>query len=257
MNSDDMDKEQNGYKAGRNPLMGEFCRKFDFEPVPYGSSHNKSSSKREAFTKKVTDQLSDIKYFYFGEVKVEWTLYFDEQKRLEKSDIGDLDNYAKLLCDSIKGPKGILIDDTQIQTLNIAWIDTGDNPYFELKILGNPDDFIMKPIVLYEMPDSLYYPFSTRQWSPEGITDCSQEQFRLLLSALYRSIKNKHDFRISLQKNGYSPIEAYRTSRCLKPILYGFHKTRVSDAGYILRSISEWTSEFSVDDVLNDMHAKG
>lgn len=124
-------------------MDGAFSRKFEFAPVPHGGKDS------EQFALKVRGALADIKYFFFGEVQLVITLYLDEQKRLETPELADLDNYAKLLCDSLKGPKGLLIDDAQIQSLSISWIDTPRTSSFELEIRGIPDEFIMKPLTLY------------------------------------------------------------------------------------------------------------
>lgn len=92
-------------------------------------------------------ELSNVYFLYFGEVKVEIMLYLNEQKRLETPELADLDNYAKLICDSLKGPFGLLIDDSQIQTLSIWWIDYPKSSYFEIRVIGLlPDEYLVKPV---------------------------------------------------------------------------------------------------------------
>jgi len=230
--------ESLGYKAGYNPMFGEFNRRFDFAPVPYSGNKNN----RHKFIKQVQRELADVKFVYFGEVKLDITLYFDEQKRLETPELADLDNYAKLLCDALKGSHGLLIDDTQIQSLFISWIDTPLHHYFTIRLKGNPDDYIMKPISLYEMPNHLFYPISLKSWTKEGIKDNTSEQRNLLLATLYVMIKNSQDFRQTLQQEGWQRIEAFWASRGLLPILAGFHKSRVVDSGFSLYHLEEWTA---------------
>jgi hypothetical protein len=55
---------------------------------------------------------------------------------LETSDTADLDNYAKSILDGLKGPDGILLDDTQVQTLIISYIDNyeREGPFFDVSI---------------------------------------------------------------------------------------------------------------------------
>ena len=84
-----------------------------------------------------------------GEVVARWELFVDGQSRLETPDGTDLDNFAKLLNDSIKGAGRILIDDSRIQRLDVAWISTRSEPCFELTIECRPDDWSSKPISLY------------------------------------------------------------------------------------------------------------
>jgi Holliday junction resolvase RusA-like endonuclease len=109
-------------------LWGEWQQKFDFPPVSYS---NQSQRKRE-FKERVRGELTN-EFVFFGEVKLDITLYLEEQKLLETPEYGDLDNYAKSICDAIKGKGGLLIDDCQIQSLAISWIDVPGNSYFEFR----------------------------------------------------------------------------------------------------------------------------
>ena len=235
-NDNTMEIEAQGYKAGYNPMMGEFSRKFFFIPIPYGS---KESPK---FVAQTQEALGDIKYIFFGEVKLEIILYLDEKKRLETPELADLDNYAKLLCDSLKGPKGLLIDDTQIQSLLISWIDNPGSPYFEMRIKAHPDEFTMKPLVLYEMPDRLLYPISAKLWTKDGIKEKTEDHMNLFLAALYKMTQTKKDFRHKLRQSGSTPLRAFRYCRYLSPILNGFHKSRIVESGFKLSHLSEWRS---------------
>jgi Holliday junction resolvase RusA-like endonuclease len=196
-NKDFMETEARGYKAGLNPMMGEFSRKFCFAPVPHGSK------KSHQFTEQIHKVLDDIKYVYFGEVKLDITLYLDEQKRIETPELADLDNYAKLICDSLKGPNGLLIDDTQVQSLLVSWIDTPESPYFEIHAKGHPDEFIMKPLALYEMSNGLFYPISPYSWTKDGIKKKTKAQVNLFLAALHKMTLMSKDFRQKLRQSGF------------------------------------------------------
>lgn len=236
-NNNAMEIEAQGYRGGHNPMMGEFSRKFCFIPIPYGS---KESQQFIAETRKA---LSDIKYVFSGEVKLEITLYLDEKKRLETPELADLDNYAKLTCDSLKGSKGLFIDDTQIQSLLISWIDNPGPPYFEICIKAHPDEFIMKPLVLYEMPNRLFYPISAKSWTKDGIKEKTKDQMNLFLAALYKMTQMKKDFRHTLRERGSTPLQAFRHSRHLSPILKGFPKSRIVDSGFKVSHLNEWKSK--------------
>ena len=239
-NTDAMEIEARGYKAGLNPMMGEFSRKFCFAPVPYGSK------KSQQFIAETHKALADIKYIYFGEVKLDITLYLDEKKRLETPELADLDNYAKLVCDSLKGPNGLLIDDIQVQSLLVSWIDTLGSPYFEICTKGHPDDFIMKPLMLYEMPDRLFYPISPNSWTKDGIEEKTKAQTNLFLAALYKMTLMNKDFRHELRQSGFGPLQAFRYSRYLSPVLTGFPKSRVVDSGFSFYHLSEWKSKIDI-----------
>ncbi|MFD0871748.1 RusA family crossover junction endodeoxyribonuclease [Paenibacillus residui] len=224
--------EQKGYERGTNPLLGRFSRTFNFDPVPYGSSQ------RNNFKEQLKKDLIDINYVYFGEVKLEIILYLNEQKRYETPDLADLDNYAKLICDSLKGSDGIFIDDCQIQSLNISWIDTTKKGYFEINISGHPDEYLMKPLKMYEMENSLYYPLSDKIWTTEGIIE--EPIDTELLNILNKMVSNSKKRRHYLRMEGIEQNRAYFLSRYLAPILTGFHKNRVIDSGFELVELENW-----------------
>ncbi len=230
--------EEQGYKAGINPFFGEFERTFSLIPVSSGSKNE-----RKRFNEKVQKELEDIKFIYYGELKVDITLYLDEQKRVATAELADLDNCVKVICDSLKGTRGIMIDDSQIQSLCISWIDTPKTPYFDVRLRGHPDEYVLKPVSLYEMPNHLFYPVSLNSWTKKGIVVTPHEQRWLLLAAVYSMIDRERDFKQTLQKNGVSSSELYGLSRGLKPILAGFPKGRVVESGFTLHSLKD-----SVDD---------
>lgn len=218
-----MEVEAQGYREGSNPMFGEFTRVFPFSPLTF------RSKERRYFRSMFHQAVFDIKYCYYGEVKIDITLYFEERKRFESLELGDLDNYAKSICDCLKGPKGLLIDDSQVQALSIIWIDTVGNEYFEIRMRGHPDEFIMKPIEFYEMPDHLFYPVSNKSWTIDGVRDISSDEKESLLALLYGMIRNGSNFRNKLVKVGVSISQAFQQSRAVMPILRGFHEGRIVD----------------------------
>jgi len=227
--------EQSGYEKGYNPFFGEFKQTFNFAPVPYGHR------KRNDFVTSLHREFANIKYIFWGEVKVYIQLYHNEQRRLETPELADLDNYAKIICDGIKGANGVLIDDSQIQTLSISWIDAPNLERFDIEIKGHPDEFILKPLSLFEMPDGLFYPVSSQQWSADGPQeDISDEQKNSFLSALYCIIYNKRGIQHEVRLQGMDTLNAYWRGRSLGPILYGFHKSRIIESRFDLKSISDW-----------------
>jgi len=231
--------EAEGHKKGLNPMMGVFTRRFSLLPIPYGNS------KREEFVAEIRAQLGDVHYVFTGSVKLEITLFFDEQTRLETSRTADLDNYAKLMCDALKGSEGLLIDDSQIQCLTISWIDTLDSPCFEIEVDGDPDEFAMKPVVLYEMSDGLFYPFP-------GLTKVEEKQLKTrstqseqatlldLFSMLDRMVQRVHKIRHAQRESGLDSQGAYFKALPLSPLIQGFHKSRVVESGFPLVYKTEW-----------------
>ncbi|WP_339836752.1 RusA family crossover junction endodeoxyribonuclease [Paenibacillus sp. FSL R7-0272] len=225
--------ENEGYEKGNNPMFGEYRKIFNFEPIPYGNRE------RHVFKEKVASELK-VNYVYFGEVRVSIILYLNEQKRFETPELADLDNYAKLICDAIKGPKGILIDDAQIQSLSISWIETEEEAHFELKVSGHPDDFVMKPLQLYEMSNKLFYPISSEVWTTEGVK--LNEKNNVLLIGLDKMIGRSKTYRHSLRQEGHDLNKAFYQSRRIAPVLMGFHKNRIIDSGFEVVELKHWNS---------------
>ena len=227
--------EDRGVKEGINPRFGHWFQTFKIEPISF---QNKGNLKKE-FSKKVQSMI-EPNYVFYGDVRVTITLYLNEQKVDENPQYGDLDNYAKLILDSIKGVNGVLIDDCQAHSFSISWIDTPGDSYFEISVDGRPDDFIQKPLKLYEMPDKKFYPVSAYSWTQEGLIKSSPEAISRLLSHLKVMImtvkKTKHEFR----QGGMKSIEAYRNTKFGMPCLLGFHRSAVENSGFELVKISDW-----------------
>jgi Holliday junction resolvase RusA-like endonuclease len=234
LNKEPWEIEATGYENGINPFMGTFQRKFNIKPVPYG---NKAKAD---FITNVQKNIKDIKYYFWGEIKLTIRLYLNESRRYETSESADLDNYAKLICDSLKGVNGIIIDDSQIQTLTIQWIDTMKDEHFEIEISSFPDEFILKDIDLYEMPNGLFYPFSKYCWSKEGI---KQVDIKPLLKVVYEYTKIQKPFKHKLRQLGKNKEEAYFDSQKIHPVLRGFHKNRVIESGFNLLYLEYWEKE--------------
>jgi len=237
--NDPYDRERNGANAGLNPMFGDWQHRFDIAPVPYGDGGAKRADLRRAMQAQLTN-----KFFYSREVRLEITLHMDVQSILETSDTADLDNYAKVILDGLKGPGGILLDDAQVQTLIVSWLDTTEPPHFDISISSSPDDFILNPVSFYEMPDSLWYPVSRRMWSKGGTedeSDCNHYAGLLiheLMSSAQRSVRH------TLRQAGSDRLRAYQGAVYLSSSLRGFHKSRI-DEGFDKHELKNWRSAFA------------
>jgi Endodeoxyribonuclease RusA len=237
---DRYENESNSANAGLNPMFGDWQRRFKFTPVPYGDG----GAKRAAFRKAIQAELTN-KFFYTNEVRLEITLYLDIQTVLETSDTADLDNYAKSILDGLKGPEGILLDDTQVQTLTISYIDNHgrDGPFFDVYIGSAPDDFMQKPISFYEMADRLWYPESRLVWEDGGAVELTEElfYFRLLMTEALSSAKARSRHR--LREMGFERLAAYKRLLPITTGIRGFHKSRI-DPGFQTVDRNTWRHEF-------------
>jgi Holliday junction resolvase RusA-like endonuclease len=57
------------------------------------------------------------------EVTIEW--FISQQVRYGTHMVADLDNIVKPLLDAVTGPDGVMIDDNQVQSLRVSWLDPG------------------------------------------------------------------------------------------------------------------------------------
>lgn len=232
--------EQCGYDAGNNPFMGEWRKTFNFQPVSYA---NKSELKQE-FKKKLRSELNN-RFVYFHQVTLTITLYLNHEKVLETPEYGDLDNYAKSICDALKGNGGIMIDDCQIQRIDISWIDVPKESYFEVELRSSPDDFMPAELRLYEMPDRLYYPVSNLMWDNGNIVKVDLINKYVELKALATMTSAKRTLRHHVRQEGTPQFRAFQYGRRVSPIKWAFHPTRVADSGYQMVSRGEWEAEFN------------
>ncbi len=132
-------------------------------------------AKRKAFRSAVQSRISS-KFFFSHDVQVDITLFMDVQEVRETSDTADVDNYAKCILDALKGPNGIILEDSQVQSLSIAWLSKhkNKNPSFDVQIRNGADAFRLKPLSFYEMPNGLWYPFSKYLWTDGKAETCSE-----------------------------------------------------------------------------------
>lgn len=209
------------------PDHGSMTWEFSFDPLHYGVG----GDRRRSFIAEVQDDLRHFGFVLNGEVRVGWELFVDEQDRLETSSGADVDNFAKLLNDSLKGPLGLLVDDSQIQRLEVAWQSSLDTSAFRLDIGCRPDDFTSKPLKLYQMPDDLWYPMTDLDGFQSQAALCGG---LALMVAKYRRVRHL------LRGHGVSRAKAYEYSAPIKPTSMGYHKTRVADSGFVLVPEAEW-----------------
>jgi Holliday junction resolvase RusA-like endonuclease len=200
--------------------------------------------KRAAFREAIQAELKN-KFFYTNEVRLDIVLHLDVQTVLETDETADVDNYAKAILDGLKGPNGLLLDDTQVQALTIHWLDSDgrDRTYFEVSISASPDDFMLKPVEFYEMPDGLWYPHSRRMWSDGGQEDQSDlnHYAGLLILEVMSSVKK--DARHLFRKNGMERLRAYQQGMHMSSSARGFHRSRI-DEGFAMHAQREWRAAF-------------
>jgi Holliday junction resolvase RusA-like endonuclease len=237
---DAFENERKGRNAGLNPMFGDWQHRFPFPPVPYGDGGVKRTAFRNAIQAELTNH-----FFYSNQIRIEITLFLDIQTVLETSETADLDNYAKSILDGLKGPGGILLDDAQVQTLIISYLDNygRDGEHFDVAITAAPDDFILKPVSFYEMPDRLWYPHGRRLWTDGEIDEQSDRNHYTGLLMLEIISSAKADARHQFRKVGMDRLRAYQRAMLISFSTRGFHRSRV-DPGFEMFDRRSWRVEF-------------
>ena len=77
-------------------------------------------------TSLIQNELSKFKWIIYGQVLIDFTWYINAAEKQETDKIGDIDNISKPIQDSLTGPKGIMIDDSQISVFYSSWISRDD-----------------------------------------------------------------------------------------------------------------------------------
>jgi hypothetical protein len=231
-------REREGADTGLNPMFGEWQHTFRFPPVPYGNG----AAQRNDFRAAMQADLNN-KWLYSNEIHLEITLHVDVQTTLETDQAADLDNYAKAILDGLKGPAGIMIDDTQIQALTISWIDGYGEPSFTVSAKGSPDDFVLKPQEFYEMPDGLWYPHGRYYWSEGGTTPASDRNHFAGLSIMEMMSSIKRRARAEMRNAGADRLRAYQGSKYVSSIARGFHRSRIEGSGFTMHRMRDWQAE--------------
>jgi len=229
--------EHHGVIAEINPMFGEWQHQFRFAPVPYGNGAAQRGEFREAIQAELTNQ-----WLYATEIQLAITLRLDVQTVLETDETADLDNYAKAILDGLKGPKGIMIDDTQVQSLAISWIDGYGDPSFEIAVRGSPDDFVLKPQEFYEMPDKLWYPHGRVLWTDGRAETISDFNHYAGLSVIEQMSSLQTRVRAGARKAGADRLRAYQLGRYVSTSARGFHRSRI-EGSFPLHPRREWQAE--------------
>ncbi|RWO28624.1 MAG: RusA family crossover junction endodeoxyribonuclease [Mesorhizobium sp.] len=234
---DQLEMERNGALAGINPMFGEWQHHFRFAPVPYGNGAAQRGEFRAAIQAELTNQ-----WLYASEISLEITLHVDVQATLETDETADLDNYAKAILDGLKGPNGIMIDDTQVQSLSISWIDGYGEPSFTVASRGSPDDFVLKPQEFYEMPDGLWYPHGRVLWTDGRAEPISDLNHYAGLSIIELMSSTQRRVRAEARKAGSNRGRAYQMGRYVSTSARGFHPSRI-EGDFPMHPRREWQAE--------------
>lgn len=206
--------------------FGEVSLKIPRKPI----SMQSKGYKKEEYKAYIREIIKSSTYYFTSDVQVNIVWHVHEQNRYEESSAIDTDNIIKPLLDAISGIQGLLIDDTQVQSISCHWLDNynKDDEYVEITIKSLPDDFILKKDLLFiEYSSHLCLPLK-RDWEIE---------FQKTIVHHWETMLNMRD---ELIESGLS----YYNSKAVMPIQRVFHKSKLSDFDII--SIKEIKKQLGV-----------
>lgn len=103
--------------------------------------------RRKELVNSIQHELNKFTWLISGGVQVEFAWYLHGVERQETDKVGDIDNITKPILDALAGPKGILIDDSQIGSIHTFWISRNEQLTYSvlrLKIDFSNDDCLNK-----------------------------------------------------------------------------------------------------------------
>jgi Holliday junction resolvase RusA-like endonuclease len=136
---------------------GHIVLRLPIKPVSLQASRRQ----KEVVTSEIQNITSNFSFILVGDVRIsiEWQIH--EQDRYESDSSPDVDNILKPILDALSGPKGILIDDCQVQAVSCHWIDL--NRYeqqitISIEMLDSDEWLLKDGIVFAHMGKGLCYP---------------------------------------------------------------------------------------------------
>jgi hypothetical protein len=118
---------------------------------------------------------STFNFILVGNVKIDIVWQIHEQERYESDSSADVDNILKPILDALSGPKGVLIDDCQVQAVSCHWTDWNrDEQQITIRIeMFDSDEWLQKNGIMFvHMGKALCYPIileENAQWDLESL----------------------------------------------------------------------------------------
>ena len=190
------------------PIYGELLFELNVAPV---SVQSKSAAKKlfEAEVRKLTRPLT---YILTGDVSVEVEWLVHERARYESDASPDVDNVIKPLLDSFAGVDGLLIDDCQIRSVGVSWIDwTRSDQQLRISFRYQPDEWTRR---------------SGLQFVNVGGALCLPYESNIPTHALKLRIEH-YDRMFEMSKRLEALTGDHYLSRVVLPVQRLFHRTRI------------------------------
>ncbi|MCX8526254.1 RusA family crossover junction endodeoxyribonuclease [Chryseobacterium formosus] len=172
---------------------------------------------QENFIKEIKSELKKYTWIIISDVQLEIYWYLNAVERQETDKIGDLDNITKPVIDSFIGVDGLIVDDSQIASMNTLWMSRNDlieDNVVKIKFTFNNDFSLKKENLFFVL-------YSAPMCTPINIDLNDKEQIKNILN-LFEFKSKMIDFASAFKENGAN-IDRY-----LLVSEWHFHRTRLS-----------------------------
>jgi hypothetical protein len=117
---------QEWYDAGRVEIRGAV------DPISLQAAGERKAKFQESLSKAVAASTTGV---YTGDVEVTIRWFISQKRRYGTHIVADLDNVIKPLLDAVAGPDGLMMDDNQVQSLQVTWLDpAGPDLRFDMSL---------------------------------------------------------------------------------------------------------------------------
>lgn len=191
------------------PPPGRLEFEMQFTPV----SRQSRKPKRTEIKNQVQSITTQYEYLLSGDLHVEICWIVHEHERYETDRSPDIDNILKPLLDGLVGQDGLMIDDNQVQSVHMYWVDTTQHQQsLRFSIDFVHDDWIPKKnLIFVSFEKGLCFPFNT---------DMPWEYNVMILDALENRLSD-------IRKLEGLGVDYYVRKRIM-PIQRFFHRSRVT-----------------------------
>lgn len=165
----------------------------------------------------IQDELSKFKWLIAGSVQIELAWYLHQVERQDIDKVGDIDNITKPILDSLIGPKGVLIDDSQIGSIHTFWMNRNDqlrHNVLRLRVQFSNDDCLSKEKLIF-----------IRYWNAMCVAiNVDFSSLKSVFGACTVVLARRHHRRTAKAMKA----RGAHADRFLIPSTWDFHRTRVN-----------------------------
>lgn len=185
-----------------------------------------SSAKKAAIQALIKSYTKPSTFILTGNVSVSITWFLSNQQHYENDSPPDVDNIMKPILDALCGIDGVMVDDTQIISVDCSWIDwerDDQKLHIEIDFVDDLNIYPKDGLVFIRFFKALCYYVSISH-SPAA---------DLLTSKRIEAMYNKYFTIRDKEKNYYAGIE-------IKPAQRLFHFSKINNRGFPVYEINDF-----------------